>query len=43
MIKPAPLVTGPLEVARLGTNIQSVLHILKWASAEGFSFPKLVV
>jgi len=26
VIKPTPLVTGPLEVARLGTNIQSVLH-----------------
>jgi len=33
VIKPTPLVTGPLEIARLGTNIQSVLHILMWASA----------
>ena len=40
VIKPTPLVTGPLEVARLGTTIQSVLHIMTWASALGFSFPK---
>jgi hypothetical protein len=43
LIKPTPLLTGPLEVARLGATIQSVLHILTWASAQGFSFPRLLV
>ena len=40
MIKPTPLLTGPLEVALLGATIQSVLHILTLASAQGFFFPK---
>ena len=36
VIKPTPLLTGPLEVALLGTTIQSVLHILTLASAQCF-------
>ena len=43
VIKPTPFVTGPLEVTRLDTNIRSILNILMWASARGFSFPKLLV
>jgi len=42
VIKPTPLVTGTLELARLGAITQYVLSILAWASAQGFSFPKLL-
>ena len=43
VIKPTPLVTGPLEVARLGETIQSVLQILKCASVNVFSQKLLVL
>ena len=39
-MKTKPLITGPLEVARLCATIQSVLHILTWESAQVFFFPK---
>ena len=40
MIKPTPLVTGPLDVARLGTNIQSVLQYFDVGECPRSFFPR---